>query len=117
MVKTTFGSQLRLWRRSQSLSQLELAARAAVSQRHISFIESGRSRPSPEMVVHLAEILEVPPREQNLLLTAAGHAPAYTETPFEDLEAIREVLDFMLAAHEPNLVRPDDRHLIASRSH
>jgi hypothetical protein len=61
------------------------------------------------MVVHLAEILEVPPRDQNLLLTAAGHAPAYTETPFEDLETIGEVLDFMLAAHEPNLAIVVDR--------
>ena len=108
-MKTTFGSQLRLWRHSQGLSQLELATRADVSQRHISFMESGRSRPSPEMVVHLADILEVPPREQNLLLTAAGHAPAYTETPFADLEAIGEVLEFMLAAHEPNLAIVVDR--------
>jgi transcriptional regulator with XRE-family HTH domain len=84
------------------LSQLDLAARAEVSQRHISFIESGRSRPSPEMVIHLAEVLEIPPREQNLLLNAAGHAAAYSETPLEDLHEIERVLGFMLAAHEPH---------------
>lgn len=81
---------------------MDLATLAEVSQRHISFIESGRSRPSPEMVIHLARVLNVPPREQNLLLNAAGHAAAYSETPLEDIHEIGAVLDFMLAAHEPH---------------
>jgi transcriptional regulator with XRE-family HTH domain len=101
-VATAFGSELRQWRRSHGLSQLDLAALADVSQRHISFMESGRSRPSPEMVIHLAGVLEIPPREQNLLLNAAGHAAAYSEMPLEDLHGVEEVLGFMLAAHEPH---------------
>lgn len=108
-MKTDFGSQLRMWRRASGLSQLALATRADVSQRHISFIESGRSRPSKEMVLHLAESLDVPPREQNLLLTAAGHAPVYTETPLEHLDEITTALDFMLAAHEPHMAIVVDR--------
>lgn len=108
-METNFGDRLRTWRSAHGVSQLDLASRADVSQRHISFIETGRSRPSREMVIHLAEILEVPPREQNLLLTAAGHSPAYTETPLEDLDEIGEALDYMLAAHEPHLAIVVDR--------
>lgn len=95
-MTTTFGGQLRHWRGVRGLSQLDLAVRAEVSQRHISFIETGRSRPSREMVTHLGEILDVPPREQNLLLTAAGHSPAFTETPLEHLDEIADVLDFKI---------------------
>jgi len=105
----TFGGHLREWRRVRGLSQLELASRAEVSQRHISFIESGRSRPSREMVLHLGDVLEVPPREQNLLLTAAGHAPAFAETPLDQLDQIAGVLDLMLRAHEPNVAIVVDR--------
>jgi transcriptional regulator with XRE-family HTH domain len=100
---------LRDWRRARGISQLELAVRADVSQRHISFLETGRSRPSPEMVIHLGEVLTVPPREQNLLLTAAGHAPVFTETPLAELDHIGGVLDFILEAHEPNMAIVVDR--------
>jgi transcriptional regulator with XRE-family HTH domain len=106
---TTFGSRLREWRHIRGLSQLDLAARADVSQRHISFIETGRSRPSREMVVHLGRSLDIPPREQNLLLTAAGHAPQFGETPLDQLDEIAGVLDFMLTAHEPHMAIVVDR--------
>ncbi|HEX6197277.1 MAG TPA: helix-turn-helix transcriptional regulator [Jiangellaceae bacterium] len=109
MSRTTFGDQLREWRRVRGLSQLELASQGEVSQRHISFIESGRSRPSREMVLHLGDVLEIPPREQNLLLTAAGHAPAFAETPLDRLDQIADVLEFMLGAHEPNVAIVVDR--------
>ena len=109
MPTLEFGSRLREWRRARGLSQLDLAARAEVSQRHISFIETGRSQPSREMVVHLGRFLDIPPREQNLLLAAAGHAPAYNETPLHELDEIAGVLDFMLTAHEPNMAIVVDR--------
>lgn len=110
MGNPTFGAQLRDWRRARGLSQLGLAVHAEVSQRHLSFLETGRSRPSREMVIHLGQALDVPPREQNLLLLAAGHSPAFTETPLDDVEGISEVLDFMLEAHEPNMAIIVDRH-------
>lgn len=109
MSRTTFGAQLREWRRAQGFSQLDLATRADVSQRHVSFLETGRSRPSREMVIHLAHVLDVPPREQNLLLLAAGHAPAFYETPLDELEHIAGVLDHILEAHEPNIAIVVDR--------
>lgn len=109
MASSTFGPQLRDWRRSRGMSQLDLAADADVSQRHISFLETGRSRPSREMVIHLGHALDVPPREQNLLLLAAGHSPAFTETPLDDLEGVSDVLDFMLEAHEPSMAIVIDR--------
>src|SRR5688572_10592718 len=74
-----FGTLLRDWRRRRRLSQLDLALEAGVSTRHLSFVETGRSRPSADMVLHLAEELEVPLRERNRLLLAAGHAPVYEE--------------------------------------
>ena len=109
MATTGFGEQLKDWRGLRGLSQLDLAIRAEVSQRHISFIETGRSQPSREMVVHLGTILEVPPREQNVLLTAAGYAPRFSETPLEELDAISEVLQFMLQAHMPYMALVVDR--------
>jgi len=90
--------------------------RSDVSQRHISFIETGRSRPSKEMVLHLAQTLDVSPREQNLLLLAAGHAPAYAETPLDQLEQVSGAIDFMLQAHEPNIAIVVDRHWNIMRS-
>lgn len=107
--RTDFGALLRDWRHASGLSQLELASRAEVSQRHVSFLETGRSRPSREMVIHLGLVLDVSPREQNLLLLAADHAPEFTETPLEDLEHIAGVLDFILEAHEPNVAIVVDR--------
>jgi transcriptional regulator with XRE-family HTH domain len=98
-----FGSLLRTWRKRRSLSQLALALDAAVSPRHLSFIETGRARPSREMVVNLAEHLEVPLRERNALLLAAGYAPLYGEQPLgsEDMEPVRNAIDRFLRAHEP----------------
>ena len=104
-----FGTELKYWRQARGVSQLDLANDAHVSQRHISFLETGRSKPSREMVLHLTNTLDVPPREQNILLTAAGHAPAYPETPIEDLDAVSDALDHMLAAHEPFMAIVLDR--------
>src|SRR5437763_11504917 len=97
------GEMLRTWRRRRSLSQLDLALDADVSSRHVSFLETGRSRPSREMLLHLAEHLEVPLRERNALLLAAGFAPAYGERSLEepDMEPARLALDHFLRAHEP----------------
>jgi len=85
------------------MSQLDLAAAAGVSQRHLSFLETGRSRPSREMVIHLAMELDVPPREQNRLLATAGHSAQYPETSLTDsgLGRVRRVLETILASHEP----------------
>jgi transcriptional regulator with XRE-family HTH domain len=101
--RTTFGELLKGWRGRRRLSQLELASDAAVSTRHLSFLETGRARPSREMVLHLAEQLEVPLRERNALLEAAGFARAYDERPLDapELAPAREALDLVLASHEP----------------
>jgi transcriptional regulator with XRE-family HTH domain len=98
-----FGPLLRQWRQRRSLSQLALAAEAEVSQRHLSFIESGRSRPSRDMVIRLAEHLSVPLRERNAMLVAAGHAPLYRErTPGDpELAAARRAITLILKGHEP----------------
>jgi transcriptional regulator with XRE-family HTH domain len=97
------GPLLREWRRRRNLSQLELAAGSAVSARHLSFIETGRARPSREMVLHLAERLDVPLRERNRLLLAAGYAPVFPEHTLDDdeLAPVRDALERFLAAHEP----------------
>ena len=99
----TIGSLLRGWRQRRRLSQLDVSARAAISTRHLSFLETGRARPSREMVLHLAEELDVPLRERNTLLMAAGYAPIYRETPLEgdEMAAVRESLEQLLAGHEP----------------
>ena len=106
------GELLRTWRRRRSLSQLELALSADVSARHVSFLETGRSRPSREMVLHLAEQLEVPLRERNGLLLAAGYAPEYAERSLEtaEMEPVRRALDRFLRAHEPYPAVVVDRH-------
>jgi transcriptional regulator with XRE-family HTH domain len=94
------------------MSQLELASRPAVSTRHLSFIETGRSRPSREMIPHLAQRLELPLRERNRVLLAGGFAPAYPEHALEDLEMrlVRDALERFLAAHEPYPALVIDRH-------
>ena len=99
----TVGALLRDWRHRRRLSQLELALDAGVSARHVSFVETGRSRLSAEMVLRLADELEVPFRERNRLLLAAGHAPAYPERPLDDPELgpVREAVNLILAGHEP----------------
>ncbi|MGK9462410.1 helix-turn-helix domain-containing protein [Streptomyces sp. G6] len=97
------GPLLRAWRERRRVSQLELALRADSSARHISFVETGRSRPSEEMVLRLAEHLEVPVRERNALLLAAGYAPRYPETPLDDpaLDALREGMERLIRGYEP----------------
>ncbi len=79
----TVGDLLRDWRQRRRLSQLDLAVEAQVSARHLSFVETGRSQPSRELVIDLAEQLEVPLRERNAMLLAAGYAPVYRETPLD----------------------------------
>src|SRR5512138_3444728 len=103
MTSPNVGGLLKDWRRRRRLSQLELALEADVSARHLSFVETGRSRPSRELVLHLAEHLDVPLRERNTLLLAAGYAPTYRETPMESAEMapVRAALDKILAGHEP----------------
>ncbi|MEU9733446.1 helix-turn-helix transcriptional regulator [Streptomyces sp. NPDC048002] len=97
------GPLLRAWRTRRRVSQLELALRADSSARHISFIETGRSRPSEEMVLRLAEHLDVPVRERNALLLAAGYAPHYAETPLDDpaLDAVRTGMERLIQGYEP----------------
>lgn len=99
----TFGDLLRNRRRAAGLSQLDLAVAADVSQRHISFLENGRSLPSREMVVHLAATLDVPLRERNIWLTAAGYAPLYPERSLDapTMNHIRHVLEGLVEAHRP----------------
>lgn len=97
------GALLRDWRQRRHYSQLDLSIEAGISSRHLSFVETGRSRPSRAMVLQLAATLEVPKREQNQLLIAAGFAPAFPERPLDDpdLAAIRAGLDRVLTAYEP----------------
>ncbi|MFE4997112.1 helix-turn-helix domain-containing protein [Streptomyces mirabilis] len=97
------GPLLRGWREQRRVSQLELALRADSSARHISFIETGRSRPSEEMVLRLAEHLDVPVRERNALLLAAGYAPHYPETPLDDpsMDALRQGMERLIQGYEP----------------
>jgi transcriptional regulator with XRE-family HTH domain len=108
----SIGGQLRDWRLRRRLSQLALACEADISARHLSFVETGRSLPSREMVLRLAERLEVPLRERNPLLVAAGYAPVYPERPLQDpaLAAARKVVDLVLAGHEPYPALAVDRH-------
>jgi transcriptional regulator with XRE-family HTH domain len=106
------GDHLRSWRQRRRMSQLDLACEADVSTRHVSFLETGRARPSRDMVLHLAERLEVPLRERNVLLVAAGYAPVFAERALDDpaLAAAREAVALVLAAHEPFPAIAVDRH-------
>lgn len=106
------GDLLRKWRERRRLSQLSLALDAEVSTRHLSFLETGRSRPSREMLLRLMERLDVPLRERNRLLLAAGYAPAFPEHPLDDpaLQAARQAVDRVLAAHKPYPAHAVDRH-------
>lgn len=106
------GELLRGWRQRRGLSQMDLALRAEVSTRHVSFLETGRSHPSRDMLLHLAEELDVPLRERNGLLVAAGFAPVYAERSLDDpaLRATREAVDLVLAGHEPYPALAVDRH-------
>lgn len=97
------GELLRDWRQRRRRSQLDLALTAEVSARHLSFVETGRSRPSRELLLHLAEHLDVPLRERNALLLAAGYAPSYAEHTLDDevMTPVRVAVDKVLAGHEP----------------
>ena len=96
------GDQLRDWRTRRRMSQLDLALEAGVSARHLSFLETGRSRPSRDMVLRLCEELSVPLRDRNGLLLAAGYAPRYAEHDLDDPEMahVREAIGRVLAGHE-----------------
>ncbi|MGQ7792873.1 helix-turn-helix domain-containing protein [Faunimonas sp. B44] len=106
------GSLIRNWRRRRRFSQLDLAAEAEVSQRHLSFIESGRAKPSRSMVLRLSEHLSIPLRDRNALLAAAGFAPAYREGSLDEgaLEAVRSSVEQILKGYEPHPALAVDRH-------
>jgi transcriptional regulator with XRE-family HTH domain len=106
------GEMLRDWRKRRHQSQLALALQAGISQRHLSFVESGRAQPSREMLLHLAEELEMPLRERNRLLNAGGFAPVFPERPLNDpaLGAARSAIERVLSAHEPYPALAVDRH-------
>lgn len=114
------GDLLRDWRQRRRLSQLDLAGEAEISTRHLSFVESGRAQPSREMVLHLADRLDVPLRERNVLLVAAGYAPVFNERPLADpaLAAARQAIDLVLKGHEPYPALAVDRHwsMVASNA-
>ena len=97
------GEHLREWRTRRRMSQMDLALEAEISTRHLSFLETGRAQPSREMVLHLADQLEVPLRERNVILVAAGFAPVFPERALDDpgLAAARRAVDVILTAHEP----------------
>lgn len=97
------GDHLRDWRQRRRMSQLDLACEAEISTRHLSFMETGRAQPSREMVLRLAERLEVPLRERNVLLIAAGFAPVFPQRPLDDpaLAGARKAVDLILKGHEP----------------
>lgn len=120
MNEAAVGAMLRDWRQRRRLSQMDLALDAGVSTRHLSFVETGRSKPSSEMVLTLAERLEVPLRERNQLLLAAGYAPKYAIRSLDDPELmpIRDALGHVLAGHEPYPALAVDHHwtVVASNS-
>jgi transcriptional regulator with XRE-family HTH domain len=111
-ARTPVGDLLREWRQRRRKSQLALACDADISTRHLSFIETGRAQPSREMLLHLAERLDVPLRERNVLLTAAGFAPMFEARPLDDptLGAARQAVDWILAGHEPFPALAIDAH-------
>jgi transcriptional regulator with XRE-family HTH domain len=112
LAQSSVGALLREWRQRRRLSQLDLAGEADVSTRHLSFVESGRSLPSRDMLMRLAEQLDVPLRERNTLLVAAGYAPLYRERALADpqLAAARRAVDLVLKGHEPYPALAVDRH-------
>ncbi len=109
---TSVGPRLRAWRQTRGLSQFELASRAGFSTRHVSFIETGRSQPSREAVLALGEVLDLPLRERNRLLEAAGFANLFRETPLsaDEMAHMRGVLQFILDRHLPYAAIAVDRH-------
>ena len=103
MMHNNFGARLRWWRKRRGVSRLDLAGTAGTTQRHVSFLESGRTQPSREMVLRLAAALDVPLRQQNALLLAAGFAPAWRESDLTapELATVNHALDHLLAQHGP----------------
>jgi transcriptional regulator with XRE-family HTH domain len=114
------GNLLREWRTRRRLSQLDLACDAEISTRHLSFVETGRSQPSREMILHLADRLDIPLRDRNVLLVRAGYAPVFQERPFAapELDAARKAIDLVLRGHQPYPAIAVDRHwtLVASNN-
>lgn len=108
----SFGALLRDWRQRRRMSQLDLSLAANVSARHLSFLETGRSRPSREMVLQLAERLDIPLRERNLLLAAAGFTPVYPRRALDapEMSAVREAVDLVLRTHQPYPAIAVDRY-------
>jgi transcriptional regulator with XRE-family HTH domain len=106
------GDLLREWRQRRRMSQLDFAVEAEISSKHLSFLETGRSQPSREMLLHLAELLDVPLRERNSLLIAAGFAPMFKEHPLSDpaLQPAREAVELVLRGHQPYPALAVDRH-------
>lgn len=106
------GVHLRQWRQRRRLSQLDLAMEAEISARHLSFMETGRSAPSRDMLLRLAERLDIPLRERNVMLVAGGFAPAFPQRPLDDpqMTSARAAIDAVLKAHEPNPALAIDRY-------
>jgi transcriptional regulator with XRE-family HTH domain len=101
------GPLLRRWREARHLSQLDLALEAEVSSRHISFLETGRATPSREMILTLSNVLDIPLRERNLLLLAAGYAPVYSDMSLDDprMTQVRVAIELILKSNEPRAAR------------
>jgi len=112
LSKPTIGNHLRDWRQRRRLSQLDLACDANISPRHLSFVETGRSLPSREVILRLAEQLQIPMRERNVLLVAAGYAPMFAEHTLDDpaLATVRRALDLVLEGQKPYPAFAVDRH-------
>jgi len=106
------GAHLRDWRQRRRMSQLDLALEASISSRHLSFVETGRARPSRDMILHLAERLAIPLRERNVLLVSAGYAAVFPERPLDDpaLAVARAAVEVVLTGHEPYPAIAVDRH-------
>src|SRR5882724_8846598 len=105
-----FGVLLRRWRINRRMTQADLALAANSSTRHLSCLETGRSQPSRDMIMRLAEYLDIPLRDRNMLLLAAGFAPAFPERGLAELEAAKNAIDSVLKAHKPYPAFAVDRH-------
>src|ERR1700735_772732 len=106
----SFGIHLRRWRQRRRMTQIDLALAAESSTRHLSCLETGKARPSPEMIARLAEYLDIPFRDRNALLLSAGFAPAYQERAVDGLQAAKLAMDRLLQAHKPYPAFAVDRH-------
>jgi transcriptional regulator with XRE-family HTH domain len=111
-IRKTAGDYLREWRGKRRMSQLELATKAEISARHLSFLETGRSQASRDMLLHLSEQLDIPLRERNVILLAAGYAPVFEERPLAspEMAAARQAVERVLKGHEPFPALAVDRH-------